>query len=78
MVLEQEPLPFDQWLSAGLPQWLATMAAVALAALILGFIFTAALNGPGRAGDMIYRLLSGAVVDLFRFCLLYTSPSPRD
>ena len=42
------------------------MAAVALAALILGFIFTAALNGPGRAGDMIYRLLSGAVVDLFR------------
>jgi hypothetical protein len=66
MVLEHQPLPFDQWLSEGLPLWLATIGAVAIAALFFGFLFSAVLNGPGRAGDMIYRLLSGAVVDLVR------------
>ena len=66
MVLEQQPLPFDQWIAAGLPQWLAAIGAVALAGLILGFVITAVLNGPGRAGDLVYRLLAGAAVDAVR------------
>jgi hypothetical protein len=66
MVLEHEPLPFDQWLALSLPQWLAAVGALALGALVLGFIFSAVVNGPFRAGDSIYRLLSGGLVDLFK------------
>lgn len=66
MVLEQQPLPLSDWLQAGLPMWLIAVGALALASLLLGFIVASLLNGPGRAGDMTYRLLSGAAVDLVR------------
>ena len=48
MVLEHEPLPFDQWLATSLPQWLATFGAVALAALVLGFVLAAVRERPGK------------------------------
>jgi hypothetical protein len=66
MVLEREPLSFDAWLATGLPQWLIALAAVALSALLLGFVIAAVRSGPVRAGDAIYRLLAGAVLDLVR------------
>ena len=66
MVLEREPLPFDAWLAAGLPQWLAVTGALALVALILGFVIVAVRYGPGPAGDKIYRLIVGAAIDLVR------------
>src|SRR5262249_29391066 len=66
MVLEHEPLPFDQWLAESLPLWLATIGALALGILVLGFIFPAVVNGPIRAGDTIYRLLAGGLVDLVK------------
>jgi hypothetical protein len=64
MVLEREPLPLEQWIAIGLPQWLTVVGAVALAALFFGFVLAAVRYGPGKAGDMIFRLLTGAVMDL--------------
>lgn len=66
MVLEHEPLPFEQWLAESLPLWLATIGALALGILIVGFLFTAVVNGPIRAGDTIYRLLAGGLIDLVK------------
>src|SRR5580704_11056988 len=64
MVLEREPLPLEQWIATGLPQWLAVVGAVTLAALFFGFVLAAVRYGPGKAGDMIFRLVTGAVMDL--------------
>jgi len=64
MVLETDPLPLSQWLSGALPTWLFVVGAVAFGWLLLGFLISTLKNGPGKAGDNIFRLLSGAVTDL--------------
>ena len=66
MVLENLPPTLDAWLQPALVHWLGVVGALAAVGLVLGFIVLAAVNGPGRAGDTIYRLLSGAVLDLLR------------
>jgi hypothetical protein len=66
MVLENLPPTLDAWLKPALVHWLAVVGALAAVGLIVGFVVLTALNGPGRAGDAIYRLLSGAVGDLLR------------
>lgn len=65
MVLETDPFPLAQWLSAALPTWLIVMGALAFGWLILGFLISTLKNGPGKAGDNIFRLLVGSVTDLF-------------
>jgi len=66
MVLETDPLPLGQWLSEALPIWLAVMGALAFGWLLLGFLISTLKNGPGKAGDNIFKLLVGAATDLVK------------
>ncbi|MCA9238402.1 MAG: hypothetical protein KDA44_23175 [Planctomycetales bacterium] len=74
MVVEREILPYLQWLFAGgadqffgaLPRYLLVGFALALAALVLGYLIAAARHGLLRGGDVVYTTLSRGVVELWQ------------
>lgn len=77
MVLEQEVLPYLQWLLFGgngdllgaLPRFLLVFFGLLLLALIVGFAVSAGRRGLLRGGDYAYRTIVGGLGELF-----HTSP----
>ena len=81
MVLEQELLPFLTWLigypwtdprallGSALVGFLATTFALAVVALVVGFVIALVRNGPLKAGDLTYRVVTNGASELF-----HTSP----
>jgi ABC-type transport system involved in multi-copper enzyme maturation permease subunit len=77
MVLEQEVLPYLQWLLSGgngdllgaLPRFLLVFCGLLLFALIVGFAVSAGRRGLLRGGDYTYRTIVGGLGELF-----HTSP----
>ena len=71
MVLEREILPYLQWLFQGdentwgaLPHFLIIVSCIAILALVLGYIFSAARHGLLGGGDKIYQVISGGFREL--------------
>lgn len=64
MVIEDEIPPFFQWLPAGLLHWLLIAGSLALAALLLGWLFVALRHGPGAATRMMGRTLANTWADI--------------
>lgn len=70
MVLETQYPPFLEWLlwSGSTPGalwfWLATVAAVAIGALIVSFVGLTVRYGPHKAGDVIFKVLTSGVMDI--------------
>ncbi len=77
MVVEQEVLPYLQWLLQGggdaalgaLPRFLLVFAGLMLMALALGYAVAASRRGLLRGGDYVYRTVASGVGELF-----HTSP----
>lgn len=69
MILEQEILPFFEWLSLVLPSFLLTIVVLALAGLFLGFLLSAVRDGPAAAVTRTATTLAGACTDLRDFSL---------
>ena len=72
MVLEQEILPYWQWLLSGpeggvgaLWWFLLVVGAFSLVSLVVGLVFGAVRFGPLPAGDMAYRVVANGFKDLF-------------
>lgn len=78
MVLEDQPLPFLTWL-LGLPwteaeaflksalfQFVLTVAAGAVVALVGGYLLALLRNGPIKAGDITYRVVTNGLAELLR------------
>jgi ABC-type transport system involved in multi-copper enzyme maturation permease subunit len=68
MVLEQELLPYFQWLIYGgdgrlgaLPTFLLVFAGVAMAALVIGYAVAAARRGLMRGGDAAYKAVTSGL-----------------
>ncbi len=78
MVLENELLPFLTWLigypwtdpeairNSALVVFFITAAAVAVLALVVGFLITVVRHGPLAAGDIMYRVVVNGISELFR------------
>jgi ABC-type transport system involved in multi-copper enzyme maturation permease subunit len=66
MILETSIENFLAWLPSALAHFGIMAAIVALLALVVGFLVAAVRHGPLAAGDMTYRVLSAAVLDLVR------------
>ncbi len=78
MVLEQELLPYWTWLigypwteptallNSALVGFLATALALAVVALLLGFLIALVRHGPLAAGDMTYHVVVNGATELFR------------
>ena len=74
MVLEQEVLPYFQWLLQGgngetlgaLVRFLFVFGGVLLAALVVGFAVAASRRGLLRGGDYTYRTVANGIGELFR------------
>jgi ABC-type transport system involved in multi-copper enzyme maturation permease subunit len=78
MVLEQELLPYLTWLigypwtdsqsllDSALFGFLATALALAVVALVVGFLVALVRHGPLAAGDMTYHVVVNGVSELFR------------
>ncbi len=78
MVVEQELLPYLTWLigypwteprallGSALIAFLATGLALALVALVVGFLIALVRHGPMKAGDITYRVVANGVSELFR------------
>ncbi len=65
MVLEDEILPYMQWLLGGegsqwgaLPQFALVMLGIALLALVVGYLFAAARHGILGGGDLVFQTVS--------------------
>jgi len=71
MVLEQDILPYMQWLLGGedtlgaLPRFLLIVLGIALLGLFGGYLIAAARHGLLRGGDIVYRTVSGGFRELF-------------
>jgi ABC-type transport system involved in multi-copper enzyme maturation permease subunit len=78
MVLERELLPYLTWL-LGYPatdasaflnsaffRFLSTALALAVVALLAGFLIALVRHGPLKAGDMTYRVVVNGLTELFR------------
>ncbi len=73
MVLEQEVLPYFQWLLYGgprdvmgaLPRFLLVFLCLMLAALVVGFAVAASRRGLLAGGDYVYRTVVGGIGELF-------------
>jgi hypothetical protein len=68
MVLEQELLPYFQWLIYGgeqtlgaLPNFLLVFLGIAMAALVVGYAVAASRRGLMRGGDVAYRTVAGGL-----------------
>ncbi|MEX2141308.1 MAG: ABC transporter permease [Pirellulales bacterium] len=66
MILETSIEDFLIWLPQALAHFGIMAAIVALVALVVGFLVAAVRHGPLAAGDMTYRVLSAAALDLLR------------
>ncbi len=66
MVIEEEILPFFQWLPAGLLHWLLIAGSVAAAALLVGWFVAAMRHGPWAALRMVGHTLGEAWADVAR------------
>ncbi|MEX2560652.1 MAG: hypothetical protein WD403_12095 [Pirellulales bacterium] len=72
MDLENQPAPYLEWLLGtsttigALFYWLAAVLGLGLGALVVSFVLTAARYGPGRAGDIIFKVLVSALQDIVR------------
>ncbi|MFW5693234.1 MAG: hypothetical protein ACOCWL_03370, partial [Thermoguttaceae bacterium] len=64
MVIEEEIVPFLEWLPSGLLHWLLIAGSVAAAALVAGWLVAAARHGPGAAVRMVGRALADAWADV--------------
>ena len=71
MVIEQETLPFWQWLLRGsadtpaaLLWFLLVVACVALLALVASYLLAAVRHGPMAAGDLTYRVVTTGLKEL--------------
>ena len=81
MVLEEQLLPFLTWLvgypftdpaavlNSALVVFLGTAFALAVVALVVGFLIAVVRHGPLAAGDITYRVVVNGVSEL-----LHTSP----
>lgn len=73
MVLEQQILPYFEWLLTGggenalgaLPRFLLVFLGLSLAGLLLGFAVAAARYGFMRGGDVTYRTIAGGLRELW-------------
>jgi ABC-type transport system involved in multi-copper enzyme maturation permease subunit len=66
MILETSIEDFLTWLPNALVHFGIMAAIVALVALVVGYLVAAVRHGPLAAGDMTYRVLSAAAIDLVR------------
>ena len=73
MVIETDILGFWEWLTVGsddrapaLLQFLVTAIALALLALVFGFLVAAVRHGPAAAGDLVFRVVRRAFGELVR------------
>lgn len=73
MVLEQQLLPYFQWLLTGgdkglgaLPSFLLVCLGLAMAGLIVGFAISASRYGLLRGGDVTYKTISEGLRELFQ------------
>ncbi len=73
MVLEHAPLPYLTWLIYGtgsqasaLVRFLATAGALAVVAIIVGYLVAMVRHGPLKAGDLTYRVVVTGLSELFR------------
>ncbi len=64
MVLEEEIVPFFQWLPSGALQWLLVVGSIAAAALLIGWLIAALRYGPGMGLRMVSRTLAEAWNDI--------------
>jgi len=76
MDIEKQFPPFKEWLLGGeagelgaLWAWLLGACALLVAAMVASWVFGTFMHGPGKAGDKIFKVLTGTLVDL-----LHTSP----
>jgi ABC-type transport system involved in multi-copper enzyme maturation permease subunit len=81
MVLEQELAPYLTWLigypwaeprallESALIGFLATVLALAVVSLVVGFLVALVRHGPLKAGDITYRVVSNGLLEL-----IHTSP----
>ena len=77
MVIETEILSYWRWLfvggderlpwflAAALPWFVIITFTLAVAALLVGFVFTAIRYGPMKAGDLTYQVVRTGVVEIF-------------
>ncbi|MCC7085404.1 MAG: ABC transporter permease [Pirellulales bacterium] len=66
MVLYEEVPHYSNWLQSALQQFGMTSLIVVLVAVVLGYIVSAFRYGPMQAGDVLYRSVLGAAIDLVR------------
>ncbi len=64
MILETPIPPFLEWLPMALGYFAQSAVIVALVGLVIGFLVAAIRHGPLAAGDITYRTLSAAAIDL--------------
>lgn len=76
MVLEQAPLPYLTWLIYGtgseagaVVRFLATIAALAVVSIIVGFLVAMVRHGPLKAGDMTYHVVVTGLSELTKISL---------
>lgn len=69
MVLEQQILPFLDWLVTSAPTFLIVLGVLASMGLLAGYLLSAAANGPGRALGNVARAIKAAIVDLSNLSL---------
>lgn len=72
MILEQEILPFLQWLWSGsadtigaVPRFLLIALGLVLIGLLLGYLIAAGRRGILRGGDLVYRTITTGAKELF-------------
>ncbi|MDZ4657076.1 MAG: ABC transporter permease [Bythopirellula sp.] len=72
MILEEQILPYMQWLWSGgpgsigaLPRFLLIALGLGFLGLLLGFIVSAARHGILRGGDIVYRTITNGVRELW-------------
>lgn len=73
MILENEILPYLQWLWSGsansigaLPRFLLVALGLSLLGLVLGYVVAAVRHGMLRGGDIVYRTITTGVTELFQ------------
>ena len=65
MDLENPVLPFWTWLGEAGLVWLLVLAGLGVGSLLVAFLVSAVKIGPARAGDRVYKVLTGSIGDLF-------------
>ncbi len=66
MVLDFDVTPYLEWLPGATLYYLAVLGVLALMGLVFAFLVAAVRHGPLPAGDMIYRVVTAATLDLVR------------